>query len=226
MGDSKETEACKGCPGRFTYILKHLAQAEECKKSYSDEEIVEIRKISKENTLQNKAYKQKKDYDSTKRAKRYQSQKNIIAKKYDPSKRAEKYKADKQMLMVHRNKGNEEKVLPKKSIKILKEDALEKHLTLKQNTRKRFKDSKALFHLKHNELNLLKEQAKRIALKLDDEIEDVGLRAKHLKFDFINVSNLFKTLMKRIENQWNDINDKISNIVESVPLNVKCVNKE
>ena len=32
--------------------------------------------------------------------------------------------------------------------------------------------------------------------------------------------------MKRIENQWNDINDKISNIVESVPLNVKCVNKE
>ena len=82
-----------------------------------------------------------------KRAKRYQSQKNIIAKKYDPSKRAEKYKADQQMLMVHRNKGNEEKVLPKKSIKRLKEDALEKHLTLKQNTRKRFKDSKALFHL-------------------------------------------------------------------------------
>ena len=40
------------------------------------------------------------------------------------------------------------------------------------------------------------------------------------------IVGIFKTLMKRIENQWNDINDKISNIVESVPLNVKCVNKE
>ena len=42
----------------------------------------------------------------------------------------------------------------------------------------------------------------------------------------VKVNQDFRIILKRIENQWNDINDKISNIVESVPLNVKCVNKE
>ena len=36
----------------------------------------------------------------------------------------------------------------------------------------------------------------------------------------------FQDLLKRIENQWNDINDNISNFVESLPLNVKCGNKD
>ena len=32
--------------------------------------------------------------------------------------------------------------------------------------------------------------------------------------------------MKKMENQWNDVNDNISNFVESLPLKKKCVNKE
>ena len=32
--------------------------------------------------------------------------------------------------------------------------------------------------------------------------------------------------MKKMKNQWNDVNDNISNLVEFLPLKKKCVNKE
>ena len=39
----------------------------------------------------------------------------------------------------------------------------------------------------------------------------------------VKVNQDFRIILKRIENQWNDIDDNISNFIESLPLNVKRV---
>ena len=44
---------CKSCNRKFGCILKHLAQSIECKDAYSDKEISELRKESKEITRKN-----------------------------------------------------------------------------------------------------------------------------------------------------------------------------
>ena len=113
MGDSKETEACKGCPGRFTYILKHLAQAEECKKSYSDEEIVEIRKISKENTLQNKAYNQKKIVIPQKEQKGAKVKKILLPRNMIPQKELKSTKQTSKCLWFIETKAMRKKFCPR-----------------------------------------------------------------------------------------------------------------
>ena len=45
---------------------------------------------------------------------------------------------------------------------------------------------------------------------------------KFLSFP-VKVDQDFRIILKRIENQWNDIDDNISNFIESLPLNVKRV---
>ena len=45
---------------------------------------------------------------------------------------------------------------------------------------------------------------------------------KFLSFP-VKVNQDFRIILKRIENQWNDIDDNISNFIESLPLNVKRV---
>ena len=53
---------------------------------------------------------------------------------------------------------------------------------------------------------------------LDEEIENVALRAKLIDFDLKSVSDMFEELMRSIENQWVDINERISTIFEDLPI--------
>ena len=68
MGRYREVISCKGCPGIFSSILKHLAQNKECKNHYLDGEINRLRKSSRKRTLLDQAYKQTNEYEKEKRA--------------------------------------------------------------------------------------------------------------------------------------------------------------
>ena len=211
MGRYRETITCKGCPGIFSCILKHLAQNKECKNHYSDDEIDKLRKSSRKMTLLDQAYKQTSEYDKEKRAKRYQEKKKIIA---------EKYKRDKQKLLEIR-KSNCKKIESKEiefsqmSRESQEKVAWEIHFTLKERTRKQFKDCPYLSKSKHMKLMALKEKSKNIAKSLDNQIENASTRAKHLEFSQSNVSRLFNHLMDNIENEWIAVNEKISNILKN-----------
>ena len=61
-------------------ILKHLAKAKYCQKSYSAKNILYLRKVSRKKTLAIQRDKQNKMYDSGKRSKKYQEEKQKKAK--------------------------------------------------------------------------------------------------------------------------------------------------
>ena len=42
--------SCNNCLREVTFILKHLAKSKYCKKSYSEKDIFDLRKASRENT--------------------------------------------------------------------------------------------------------------------------------------------------------------------------------
>ena len=211
MDSSKIT--CKVCYYNGYYILKHLAKSTNCQKSYKEEEKEALQKLSKFD----QDYKGKNEYDATKRAERYQKDKEKIALKYDPIKRAENYKRTKENAISERKKQYENQVHHKKSIEEWKENATEKHLALKEKTRKRFKDiDNNLSRIK--EIKDIKDDSKYTANILDEEIENAISRAKLIEFDSKSVSDLFEELMRSIENQWVDINDRISTILDNLPI--------
>ena len=96
--DQKSCIACKGCGKKAEYILKHFGQptSEVCKKSYTTEELSSFKMESKRRSDEKRKKRQKLNYDSAKRADRYQNDKEKIAKHYDSVQRAEKYKSDKE----------------------------------------------------------------------------------------------------------------------------------
>ena len=61
-------------------ILKHLAKAKYCQKSYSAKNILDLKKVSRKKTLAIQRDKQNKMYDSGKRSKKYQEEKQKKAK--------------------------------------------------------------------------------------------------------------------------------------------------
>ena len=142
---------------------------------------------------------------------RYQEKKKTIA---------EKYKRDKQKLLEIR-KSNCKKIESKEiefsqmSRESQEKVAWEIHFTLKEKTRKRFKDCQYLSKSKHMKLMALKGKSKNIAKSLDNQIENASTRAKHLEFSQRNVSRLFNHLMDNIENEWIAVNEKISNILKN-----------
>ena len=211
MDGSKKT--CKVCYYNGYYILKRLAKSTNCQKSYKEEEKKALQKLSKFHP----DYMGKNEYDATKRAERYQKDKEKIALKYDPIKRAENYKRTKQNTINERKKQYENQLHPKKSIEEWKENATEKHLALKEKTRKRFKDINDNLS-KIKEIKDIKGDSIYTANILDEEIENVALRAKLIDFDLKIVSDMFEELMRSIENQWVDINDRISTIFEDLPI--------
>ena len=99
----------------------------------------------------------------------------------------------------------------------MKENAIEKHLAFKEKTRKRFKDINDNLS-KIKEVKDIKVDSIYTANTLDEEIENVALRAKLIDFDLKSVSDMFEELMRSIENQWVDINERISTIFEVVPI--------
>ena len=99
----------------------------------------------------------------------------------------------------------------------MKENAIEKHLAFKEKTRKRFKDIDDNLS-KIKEVKDIKVDSIYTANTLDEEIENVALRAKLIDFDLKSVSDLFEELMRSIENQWVDINERISTIFEDLPI--------
>ena len=76
----------------------HFAKdrSKDCKNSYTKEELSFLKKESKRRSDEKSKEKKKLNYDSAKRADRYQKVKEKIAKKYDSLQRAEKYKSDKE----------------------------------------------------------------------------------------------------------------------------------
>ena len=76
----------------------HFAKdrSNDCKNSYTKEELSAFKKESKKRSDEKKKEKKKLNYDSAKRAERYQKVKEKIAKRYNSLQRAEKYKSDKE----------------------------------------------------------------------------------------------------------------------------------
>ena len=72
--------SCKNCQREVKFILKHLAKSKYCKNSYSEKDMLDLRKASREKTLADQRYKQNKHYNSEKRSKRYQEEKQKKSK--------------------------------------------------------------------------------------------------------------------------------------------------
>ena len=72
--------SCNNCLREVTFILKHLAKSKYCKKSYSEKDILDLKKASREKTLTAQRAKQNQSYDSGKRSKRYQYEKQKKSK--------------------------------------------------------------------------------------------------------------------------------------------------
>ena len=72
--------SCNNCQREVQFILKHLAKAKYCKKSYSEKDILDLRKTSREKTLTVQRAKQNQSYDSAKRSKKYQDEKQKKSK--------------------------------------------------------------------------------------------------------------------------------------------------
>ena len=67
--------SCNNCQREVTFILKHLAKSKFCKKSYSEKDLLDLKKASRKKTLTDQRYKQNQSYDSEKRSKRYHEEK-------------------------------------------------------------------------------------------------------------------------------------------------------
>ena len=82
MSQVRDITFCKVCPWKGTYLLKHLVGKNACNNSYTEEEILGIKKSSKAITSKNTAFKKRQKYNSDARAKRYQEEKKkTIGKK-------------------------------------------------------------------------------------------------------------------------------------------------
>ena len=81
--DQEDFTQCKYCGLKRRYILNHLAQNLDCKKHYTEEEILALKISAKMKSDEKKKQR--------KRAKRYQEHKQEIAKKYDSQKMKDNY---------------------------------------------------------------------------------------------------------------------------------------
>ena len=63
--------SCNNCQREVTFILKHLAKSKYRKNSYSEKDILDLKKASREKTLVAQRVKQNQSYDSGKRSKKY-----------------------------------------------------------------------------------------------------------------------------------------------------------
>ena len=91
--DQSKYITCKGCGLKREYILMHFAKdrSKDCKNSYTKEELSFLKKESKRRSDEKSKEKKKLNYDSAKRADRYQKVKEKIAKKYDSLQSLEKF---------------------------------------------------------------------------------------------------------------------------------------
>ena len=89
--DQEDFTQCKYCGLKRRYILNHLAQNLDCKKHYTDEEILTLKISAKMKSDEKKKQRKRECYNPSKRAKRYQEHKQEIAKKYDSQKMKDNY---------------------------------------------------------------------------------------------------------------------------------------
>ena len=89
--DQKDLTQCKCCGFKRRYILNHLAQNLDCKKHYTEEEILALKISAKTKSDEKKKQRKREWYNPSKRAKRYQEHKQEIAKKYDSQKMKDSY---------------------------------------------------------------------------------------------------------------------------------------
>ena len=72
--------SCNNCQREVTFILKHLTKSKYCKNSYSEKDILDLKKASREKTLSAQRVKQNQSYDSLKRSKKYHEEKQKKSK--------------------------------------------------------------------------------------------------------------------------------------------------
>ena len=97
---------CKGknCGLRRDYILKHFVKSPDCRKSYTNDEILAFRIESKNRTAEKRRERRKVFYDSNKRALKYQREKKQISERYSSEKRAKKYILDKKCRKISKGR--------------------------------------------------------------------------------------------------------------------------
>ena len=91
-------------------------------------------------------------------------------------------------------------------------DALNLHLSFKEEARKTFKKLKNVNFTKDKgqEIELAKKQAQNLSKELDNKIDNAVETGNRLEDDFQEVSKLYDELMKVINSQWDEMNKKVS----------------
>jgi len=203
--DLDEKVICKGCVYNGKYILKHLSKMPMCKSLYKEEDITALKKISKIHL----DLKRRNDYDKDKRAQRYQEEKEAISLKSHQQKIKKRSKSPETDQMG---------VVPLESIQTYKTSAIEKHLEFQEEIGKRIANLNYRPQSFNQQFMELDSEIKNLQEKFEEEIRIATSRAKHLRFDIKNTSEVFENLMSNIETEWEKINDKLSCLIEEIPL--------
>ena len=172
-----------------------------CKKSYTEEEILEIKKSSKAITSKNTAFKKRQKYNSDARAKRYQEEKkNTIGKK--------------QIISL------EVKI---QSWKVLQKEVADQNMLLKKKAMERFQNLISMnFSNPHQkDLEILKVEATTMEEKFQIEMKEATKRtlaiigSEHLVSPTREVATVFRKLLEKMRKNWKDINTKISEVLNA-----------
>ena len=202
--ETNHSVSCKVCSYKGKYILKHLSKMQECRKLYKEKDLAALKRLSKfELDL-----KRRKEYDKNMRVERYQREKTSLALKYQQkrSKRTES------------TTYHQKDTLPVKSLKILRKKAIEQHLTVKEETSIRIANLNYWPKSMNKDFIEIQSEIDNLSEVIDEEIENAVARAKCLMFNFKNVSEIFEKLMGNIDSEWGDINEKLSDLIEEIPL--------
>ena len=100
----------------------------------------------------------------------------------------------------------------------MKNEVEQNNLNLQKKTKQRFKDLNYWPKSKNNEIACIQEEIKRLSKESIEDIENAVVRAKYLIFDFQNVLDIFENLQTNIKTEWTEINDRISDVIEDIPL--------
>lgn len=179
-----QLDRCKSCKIEFQSIMKHLKQAENCFKIYSEEEHNELLLMAKiKNKEKQKLYQKKnKSAIASRMAKRYNDHRDKILEKYQNN------KADYSRKFLDYERKNQFKIAQRKAsyYQANKEVTAKKRLESKftkavdenSTTNDASQDDKAAYSFKRKEIDFTMADLERDAEEDDDEykakIEDVG----------------------------------------------------
>ena len=201
MSQVRDITFCKVCPYKGTYLLKHLVGKNACKKSYTEEEILEIKKSSKAITSKNTAFKKRQKYNSVTRAKRYQEEKKKTIGK-------------KQIISI------EVKI---QSWKVLQKEVADQNMLYKEKAMKRFGNliSMEFSQPYQKDLEILKVEATTMEKNFQIEMKEATKRtleiigSQHLESPTREVATIFQKLLEKMKKNWKDINAKISEVLNA-----------